>query len=449
MNRFSEAPVEKLLCSHPFACGCDRQHSTAPMQIIRLGSRVLEGLPDTVRKLGMGKPLLVADSNTWPAAGNRCMQLLKDAGIDARLHMLPFERPEPDEAAVGSVVMAASRGADGIIAAGSGVISDICKVTSRAMKLPMITVAAAPSMDGYASSCASMLINGLKTSLYGTAPNAIFADTDILAHAPMRMLQAGLGDMITKYISLFEWRMANLVRDEYCCAETAALVRRSAEICFRAADGLQSRSPEAVAALTEGLLLSGIGVAYVNVSGPASGGEHYISHIWDMQNLQKGLIPELHGIQTGICTIRMLKIYEHLRSYRPDREKALYGMAHFPWEEWKRGVERLFGRSAEKIIEAKYDHRDQVIRDHAARLDRILRHWPDLQDSIRNMPTAEEAAALWKKTGAPTSHRDIGKTDRELCDAFVFSPEVRDRYVGSCLIRDLGLTEEAKEWILE
>ena len=83
------------------------------------------------------------------------------------------------------------------------------------------------------------------------------------------------------------------------------------------------------------------------------------------------------------------------------------------------------------------------------RLDRILKYWPDLQDAIRKMPAAEEAAALWKKTGAPLSHRDIGKTDQELCDAFVFSPEVRDRYVGSCLIRDLGLTEEAKEWILE
>ena len=65
------------------------------------------------------------------------------------------------------------------------------------------------------------------------------------------------------------------------------------------------------------------------------------------------------------------------------------------------------------------------------------------------MPTAQEAAELWGKTGAPLSHRDIGKTDQELQEAFVFSPEVRDRYVGSCLIRDLGLIEEAKEWILE
>lgn len=449
MYRFSEAPADQLLCTEPFACDCGRQHSTFPLQLIRLGNGVIKELPGMIEKYGIKEPLVVADQNTWSAAGQKCMQYLHDAAISARLHILPFARPEPDEAAVGSVVMAASQRTDAIVAVGSGVISDICKVTSRAMKLPMFTVATAPSMDGYASSCASMLINGLKTSLYGTTPNAIFADADILANAPMRMLQAGLGDMITKYISLFEWRMANLIHDEYYCAETSALVGRSAEICFRYAGGLQSRSSEAVLGLTEGLLLSGIGVAYVNVSGPASGGEHYISHIWDMQNLQNGHLPELHGIQTGICTLRMLKIYEHLRDYRPDPEKALYSMAHFPWEEWKRGVERLFGNSAGKIISNKYDRRDQVIQDHAVRLDRILKYWPDLQDAIRKMPAAEEAAALWKKTGAPLSHRDIGKTDQELCDAFVFSPEVRDRYVGSCLIRDLGLTEEAKEWILE
>ena len=53
MNRFSEAPFEKLLCSDPFSCECGRQHSTFPMQIIRLGSRVLEELPDTIRKYGI------------------------------------------------------------------------------------------------------------------------------------------------------------------------------------------------------------------------------------------------------------------------------------------------------------------------------------------------------------------------------------------------------------
>ena len=110
---------------------------------------------------------------------------------------------------------------DLFLAVGSGVINDVCKVVSFACGKPQMVVATAPSMDGYASSSSSMHVNEVKTTVYNHCPTAIVADTDIVSQAPMRMLWAGLGDMIAKYVSICEWRMANLIIDEYYCEEIA------------------------------------------------------------------------------------------------------------------------------------------------------------------------------------------------------------------------------------
>ena len=79
----------------------------------------------------------------------------------------------------------------------------------------------------------SMFIDHLKTSLYVKCPTAIIADIDVVRNAPMRMIQAGVGDMITKANSLAEWEMAGLVNGEYFCRETCELVRREGEEAVR------------------------------------------------------------------------------------------------------------------------------------------------------------------------------------------------------------------------
>lgn len=446
---FASLPLEELLGLDDFQCGCGRTHSRKPLREVIIKSGAIGELPALLERLGIRRPFLVCDRNTDRAAGEKVRVALDGAGMAWKMHVFPFDRVEPDEQAIGSVLLAYDGTADGIVAVGSGVINDVCKVVARAAGRPQVTVCTAPSMDGYASTCAAMLINGLKTSLYCRVPDALVADLDVLCAAPMRMIQAGLGDMITKYVSLSEWEMANLVNGEFFCREVRDLVWRSAEICFAAAPGLAKRDPKAIAALTEGLILSGIGVTYVNVSGPASGAEHYISHIWDMRNLEAGRPVELHGIQTGVNTLRILKIYEHLRGYTPDREKALAFVRAFDWEAWEADVRRIYGRGAEKAIANEKTAGKHDAAKHARRLERILANWPRLQEMICAMPDSRTVRDLWAQTGAPTTPAEIGRNDTELVEAFEYSPEIRDKYVGSRLIWDLGLMEEAKRWILE
>ena len=84
-------------------------------------------------------------------------------------------------------------------------------------KIPYIIVATAPSMDGYASDGAAMILGGMKETVKAGLPKAIIADTNVLKNAPMDMIKAGYGDIIGKYSALNDWKFANIVYGEFFC----------------------------------------------------------------------------------------------------------------------------------------------------------------------------------------------------------------------------------------
>ncbi|HPR77588.1 MAG TPA: iron-containing alcohol dehydrogenase, partial [Candidatus Limiplasma sp.] len=133
----------------------------------------------------------------------------------------------------------------------------------------------------------SMIRDRVKVTLYNACPDAIIADTMIMKDAPERMLQAGLGDMLAKYIALCEWRISHIVTGEYYCEEVAGLMRNSLAKIVSAAPRLLERDPEVIGAVAEGLILSGVAMAFAQVSRPASGLEHYFSHLWEMFALDR------------------------------------------------------------------------------------------------------------------------------------------------------------------
>jgi glycerol-1-phosphate dehydrogenase [NAD(P)+] len=100
-----------------------------------------------------------------------------------------------------------------------------------------------------------------------------------MCQAPMRMLWAGLGDMIAKYVSVCEWRIANLIIGEEYCEEIAGLMRASVKKIVDNAHRLSSRDPEAIQAVADGLVMSGVAMSFALSSRPASGLEH-TSPIW-------------------------------------------------------------------------------------------------------------------------------------------------------------------------
>jgi len=366
------------------------------------------------------------------------------------VYVVPLEKPDnvriaPAEWETGSIIMHFDPSCDMFLAVGSGVLNDLCKVAAHATGRPTAVVGTAPSMDGYASNSSSMEMNHVKVSLYNHGPEGILLDSEILAQAPMRMLWAGLGDMVAKYIAVCEWRISNLVTGEYYCEDVAELMRAALRKLMAVSDRITSRDPDAIAAIAEGLVLAGIGMAYAQISRPASGLEHYFSHMWEMMALERGVPYDLHGIQVGVGTLLTMKIYRKLLSdgTKPDRQRAEAHMRAFDRAEWEDQVRRIFGKTADEIIAIEDRvHKNDPAR-HAKRLDNIIAHWDDILAIIREeLPDYDELHDAMAATGMPLTPADIDIPTQDVVNAFVGARDIRDKYLSCSLLWDMGLTEE-------
>ncbi len=317
MLDFKNMSFEELLKPGGYDCTCGRHHA-AGVKYLKIGRGVIETIPEALHALGVSHPFVVCDQNTYKAAGERAVQILSAVGIPYTLYVFDAARPVlPSERELGILAMRFDYQCDIVLGVGSGVINDLCKMLGLISNRPCAIVGTAPSMDGYASNSSAMELEGVKLTIYNHGPEAVICDTEIMAQAPMRMLRAGFGDMIAKYISICEWRIAHLITGEYYCEAVADMMRAAVAKIMASIDGILARDPEAVGYVAEGLVLSGLAMAYANVSRPASGIEHRFSHIWEMINIARGRTLELHGIQVGIGTMLTLELYEYIKHINP------------------------------------------------------------------------------------------------------------------------------------
>lgn len=433
---------EELVSKAGYDCGCGRHH-VCGMDYLKIGRGVIRFLPDLIAAMKKERPFIVCDKNTWDAAGKKAVEILREAGIPYSLYIIPGDRIAPAEWEVGSVVMHFDPSCDMILAVGSGVINDICKVVGKAVGKPSAIVGTAPSMDGYASNSSSMEVNHVKVSLYNRAPVGILLDTEILARAPMRMLWAGLGDMIAKYIAVCEWRISNLVTGEFYCEEIAEMMRCAVARVIGGAGGITKRDPDAIGAIAEGLIIAGVAMAYAGISRPASGLEHYFSHMWEMMALERDLPYDLHGIQVGVGTYLCMRLYESIPSILPDMAAAEAHMKAYDRTEWEKQIRRIFGKTADEIIAIEdKTHKNDPDRCQR-RLNNILANWDQILTIIREeLPEQEKLFSIMTSLGMPMLPADIHISTADTVNAFIGSRDIRDKYITSSFLWDLGLTEE-------
>lgn len=300
-----------------YSCACGKSHKV-DIQAIRVGSGVMQELPGILRDLGASHIFLVADNYTYEAAGRQVEQLLDQAGLPYHKRVFQTETPlVPNEYALGSVLAAMTSQDDMLLAVGSGTLNDVTKYVSARTGIPYVIAATAPSMDGYASTVAPTILDGFKTTLPAVYPAAIVADVDILKDAPMPMLTAGFGDIIGKFTSLADWRLSHQLNGEYYCPEVAGVIEAAVETCAANAQALAQREPQAIQAVTEALILSGLAMGMVGVSRPASGAEHQMAHYWEMDALRRGEEHPLHGNAVGVGTVLAASLYEMAAEYLP------------------------------------------------------------------------------------------------------------------------------------
>jgi len=292
------------------------------------GSADAAGLPDPIRlargaadeavpyllDAGVRRALFVADETTAQVIGARLAQAHEAAGGAARLEII---RPDAagdvvaDEASVLQAIIAAQQhGAAALVAAGSGTIHDIVRYAAFTLGLPFVSVPTAPSVDGYTSKGAPLILRGEKITLPAAAPAAVFADLDVLRAAPQPLIAAGFGDILGKYTSLFDWVYGRETAGEPYDEAVAALTRGALERCVAHAEAIGRGTEEGVRVLMQSLIESGIALLRFGQSHPASGAEHHLSHYWEMAFLRAGRRQVLHGAKVGVACAEIVDLYK-------------------------------------------------------------------------------------------------------------------------------------------
>ena len=421
-------------------CSCGKIHSFDSE--IFTGKGAVSKLADVLCASGSKKVFVFADKNTYAAGGEAVENILKNCDLKYSVFVYS-ESPKPDEHGLGSAVIHCPPDADTVIAIGSGVINDIGKMLTSIGKKKYIIVATAPSMDGYASTSSSMCRDGLKVSLSSKSAEVIIGDTDILKTAPTKMMISGLGDMLAKYISICEWRISNLITGEYYCEKIADLTRIALKNCIKASENILSRSDNAIEALFDGLTIGSVAMNYAGISRPASGAEHYISHIIDMRSEEFGTPADLHGIQCAIGTYITAKLYKKLCSEKPDFEKGVSYAESFDFSDWSERLRALLGKGAESMIELEGKEGKYNTAAHRERLKLIIEKWDDIIRIVNEeLPELSELDRLYESLSIPTSPTEIGTDAALIPEIFRASKDIRDKYVLPRLLWDLGLLDE-------
>ena len=420
-------------------CGCGREH-TCSVRCIDIAEGALARLPGHIQALGCHHVFLVADRNTWAAAGKQAANALDAAGIPCVSYVIDADEPVPDEACIGALMMAFPMECDLVLAVGSGTINDLCKfVASRTGRESMI-LATAPSMDGFVSPGAALMLNHMKVTLDCRSPVAVVGDPDILCQAPVRLIAAGLGDTLGKYTCLLDWKLAHWITGEYYCPEVVRMVRTALETVESQSTAVQTREPAAVQAVMEALVLTGIAMSFTGNSRPASGCEHHLSHFWEMRTLMAGRMPALHGIQVGLGTILALRMYHELAEEKPDFELA---MAVQPDPAaWERHMRACFLDAADAVIalEKKAGKNDPEARNR--RLQAIRLHWNEICQAIQDeLPPTEDMQALLLSLGGAVTPQQMGLECSLVQEGVEVARELRDRYTLLQLLWDLNLSE--------
>jgi glycerol-1-phosphate dehydrogenase [NAD(P)+] len=407
---------------------------------VTVDAQAVEHLVRFCREQGRSKLFLVADRNTYRAQGEAVAEALKAEGFDVMQILLTGKEVIADGEHVFAVMRALDLNERTFLAVGSGTITDITRFVSHRTRGQFISVPTAPSVDGFTSTGAPMIIEGVKKTVYCHAPIAIFADIDTLCAAPQAMIAAGFGDMLGKYTSIADWRLGHLLWDEPYDESIAQRTLDAVQQCADNAAGIGQAQREAVRALFDALVESGYCMLDFGQSRPASGAEHHYSHFWEMKLLREGRPAILHGAKVGVATVLVAGLYDRVRALSREQVAELLEASTLPERASELAIiGAAYGSEADEVSRDQSRFLDLTESNYDALKRRILDNWDAVQAIAAQVPPAAQVASLLETAGGPSRVDQIGISSEERDMAVADAHYLRDRFTVRKLTRVLGI----------
>lgn len=412
-------------------CACGKTHVVTPAVVV-YAPDAMDQLPEVAGRFVSGRrAAVVMDARTREAAGSAA------AGVLSRARWQVAQVVIPDGAGGSSPVCddvtqeALGRqvgDVDLVVAAGSGVVNDLCKWLAFQRGVPYISVATAASMNGYTSANVAPTLRGVKSLLRARPPAAVLAEPRVIENSPFELTAAGLGDVLAKSVSSTDWYMNHLLFGDYFCRRSVDLIATIEPLYLARPQAIAQRDPQAVAAVFRALLLTGAAMTMAESSAPASGGEHMISHTLDMMSHVDGHGHDLHGRQVGVGTVLAAEIYRRvLAAESPE------------WVVSPPEVDRAFWGPLGAEMAAQHTAKIHRLGEAAEELSKGLA-WDNLRAALAPMLRSPEVirdCLAGAKAGC--SADDIRCTPARLAAALGHAHEIRSRFTVLDLARITGV----------
>jgi len=334
-----------------------------------------------------------------------------------------------------------------IVAVGAGTVNDIAKTAAFSLQRPYVSVGTALSMNGYTSAISALLDGGVKRTVPAAPPIAVIMDLDICAEAPSKMTRAGFGDMLSKPFSEADWRLAHAIDGIPWHAAPGELLASVYPSMLADSHAIGRCEAEALRSLTHAILLSGMAMAFAGVSSPASGGEHLISHYWDMGQYAGGGHPfALHGTQVGIACCLVEPLHHQVATLPVGFLNIDEAMAAWP-DSKETARERIRARHARmpddvrEGIVAEGLKKWRPVDIQRARLEQIHSKWAEVsaqwRDALLPMGTVREALL---NVGGSVLPAEIHMGLSNELSQWMHVRDMRSRYTVLDFASEIGLT---------
>jgi glycerol-1-phosphate dehydrogenase [NAD(P)+] len=387
------------------------------LRAVDIGGDALLRLPAMIRVIGTASPVgrIVVLSDAVPKkrlgadATSLVMSLLSGVGDVHRVTVLEGAAGvHADEHTVAAATSAAA-GAAVIVTVGSGTVADIGKAVAARLRDPVhVIVQTALSVNGYADDQSVLLVEGVKRTTPTRWPDALIADTQLLAEAPLQLNLAGVGDLLAMFTAPADWRIASLLgMDDRYAEDVVGMVREHGPALLRAAPLLREADAGAIELTAEILTLSGVGMGIAGTTAPASGAEHTVSHLLEMAAARRGRPSAYHGAQVGAAAVLAALVWRHVRR----RVRAGVRLLRCPSEDEMRPA--VLG--AFSSLDPSGAMADECWRDYQRKLGRWRELHGDadqldpayLDDAARLLEEPAVLRAALQRSGAPARMADL------------------------------------------
>ena len=389
-------------------CECGREHELRTKLVVcEYGA--LESFDKYMEDCGLsGFRTVIYDTNTYNLPG--IIHVAADQEI-----VLEAQGLHSEKGLIEDMMTRFERKPDYVVVVGGGTLMDFGRYSAWKLGIPFVAIPTIVSSDGFTADICSIIIDGQKKSIPMQAADAVICDMDVVAGAPMFLTIAGVQDIMAKYVSIADWKIAHLVSGEYFCPMVCDMAQEALDIMVRCAKELAEGKAPDFEAMAYTQMLSGLTMQILSNSRAASGAEHLVAHLVEMKPRGFENAHGMHGECVGIGTIMCATAYHKLAERETIEVKPFEPVN----EQWVRDV---FGALADGILK---ENENDVLKTFDP--ENIKNNWQEIRNIINTIPTGEELIELYTKIGAKHSLEELGISESVRDEFLDISSAIRNR----------------------